>query len=194
MSLWPGCVRYAESADCRRSRCVEWWWGAQRFGVNLVSLMVTLREEGRLPIRVIQWYLQTVHRLKLSTGAIVEAIHAAARKAQPAVAAILQRIRGSPVVHADETGWREDGVNGYVLDLQHSHRAVLSSPGPRQGGGGRGAGRVPRSSRGAGSSMGCWSVTSTPHTTITLVSSSAAGRTCCVTSMSSRHCTLRTPP
>ena len=88
--------------------------GRQRFGVNLVSLMVTLREEGRLPIRVIQWYLQTVHRLKLSTGAIVEAIHAAARKAQPAVAAILQRIRGSPVVHADETGWREDGVNGYV--------------------------------------------------------------------------------
>ena len=84
--------------------------GRQRFGVNLVSLMVTLREEGRLPIRVIQWYLQTVHRLKLSTGAIVEAIHAAARKAQPAVAAILQRIRGSPVVHADETGWREDGA------------------------------------------------------------------------------------
>ena len=66
------------------------------------------------PGRVIQWYLQTVHRLKLSTGAIVEAIHAAARKAQPAVAAILQRILGSPVVHADETGWREDGVNGYV--------------------------------------------------------------------------------
>ena len=27
---------------------------------------------------------------------------------------ILERIRGSPVVHADETGWREDGANGYV--------------------------------------------------------------------------------
>ena len=25
-----------------------------------------------------------------------------------------KRIRGSPVVHADETGWREDGHNGYV--------------------------------------------------------------------------------
>ena len=30
------------------------------------------------------------------------------------VAEMLKRIRGSPVVHADETGWREDGVNGYV--------------------------------------------------------------------------------
>ena len=26
----------------------------------------------------------------------------------------MARIRGSPVVHADETGWREDGHNGYV--------------------------------------------------------------------------------
>lgn len=88
--------------------------GRQRFGVNLMSLMVTLREEGRLPVRSIQWYLRTVHQLKLSVGAIVEAIHRAARQAQPAVAGALERIRGSPVVHADETGWRQDGVNGYV--------------------------------------------------------------------------------
>ena len=26
----------------------------------------------------------------------------------------MERIRGSPVVHADETGWREDGRNSYV--------------------------------------------------------------------------------
>ena len=42
--------------------------GRQRLGVNLVSLIVTLREEGRLPIRSIQQYLQTVHQLKLSVG------------------------------------------------------------------------------------------------------------------------------
>ena len=88
--------------------------GRQRFGVNLVSLIVTLREEGRLPIRSIQQYLQTVHQLKLSVGAIVETIHRVARQARSAVAEMLERVRGSPVVHADETGWREDGVNGYV--------------------------------------------------------------------------------
>ena len=88
--------------------------GRRRLGANLVSLIVTLREEGRLPVRSIQWYLRTVHQLKLSVGAIVGAVHAAARKAQPAVAATLERIRGSPVVHADETGWRQDGANGYV--------------------------------------------------------------------------------
>ena len=47
-------------------------------------------------------------------GAIVSAIHRTAQRAQPAVAAILDRIRASPVVHADETGWRQSGANGYV--------------------------------------------------------------------------------
>ncbi len=88
--------------------------GRQRLGANLVSLIVTLREEGRLPVRTIQWYLRTVHQLKLSLGAIVRAVHQVARQAGPEVGGILERIRSSPVVHADETGWRENGVNGYV--------------------------------------------------------------------------------
>ncbi len=88
--------------------------GQQRRGVNLLSLIATLREEGRLPIRSVQWYLDTVHQLRLSVGAIVSAIHRTAQRAQPAVAAILDRIRASPVVHADETGWRQSGANGYV--------------------------------------------------------------------------------
>ncbi len=96
--------------------------GRQRLGVNpesssgqaLISRIATLREEGRLPIRSIQWYLRTVHQLRLSVGEIVSAIHQTAQQAQPAVAAILDRIRASPVVHADETGWRQSGGNGYV--------------------------------------------------------------------------------
>ena len=93
--------------------------GRQRLGSNVISLIVislitTLREAGRLPIRSIQWYLRTVHQLHLSVGAIVNASHQTAHQAQPAVAELLDRIRPSPVVHADETGWREDGSNGYV--------------------------------------------------------------------------------
>ena len=49
-----------------------------------------------------------------TVGAIVSAIHRTAQRAQPAVAASLDRIRASPVVHADETGWRQSGANGYV--------------------------------------------------------------------------------
>ena len=86
--------------------------GQQRLGVNpesssgqaLISLIAMLREDARLPIGTIQRYLRTVHELRVSRGAIVDAVHRTARKAQGVVAGILERIRGSPVVHADETG------------------------------------------------------------------------------------------
>jgi transposase len=88
--------------------------GQQRLGVNLVGLIVSLREEGRLPIRTIQWYLRTFHQLSLSVGQIVGLLHQTARQAKPKVEAIKQTIRESPAVCADETGWRQNGHNGYV--------------------------------------------------------------------------------
>jgi len=88
--------------------------GRQRLGINLVSLIVTLREEGRLPVRTIQWYLRTFHQLELSVGGIVNVLHQVAHQAEPTVEGIREQVRGSPAVHADETGWREDGHNGYV--------------------------------------------------------------------------------
>jgi len=88
--------------------------GQQRLGINLLSLIAALREEARLPFRTIQRYLDTVHGLRLSVGAIVAATQRVARLAQGVMREIAERVRGSPVVHADETGWREDGHNGYV--------------------------------------------------------------------------------
>ena len=49
--------------------------GRQRLGINLVSLIATLREEGRMPVRTVQWYLRTVHQLHLSEGGIVQVLH-----------------------------------------------------------------------------------------------------------------------
>ena len=88
--------------------------GKQRLGVGLVSLIATLRTEARLPLATIQALLATLYHLKLSVGGITAALHALARAAQPRVHTIRDRIRASPVVHADETGWREEGKNGYV--------------------------------------------------------------------------------
>ena len=70
--------------------------GQQRLGINLVSLIATLREEARLPIGAIQWYLRTVHGLRLSVGAIMAAVHRTAQKAQAAVDRILAQVRGQP--------------------------------------------------------------------------------------------------
>jgi transposase len=88
--------------------------GKQRLGLGLLSLIATLREEGRLPFATIQWYLETVHHLSLSVGAIVAACEHVAAHGKQALEQILERVRASPVVNADETGWREEGRNGYV--------------------------------------------------------------------------------
>ncbi len=88
--------------------------GQQRLGIGLVSLIATLREAGRLPVRTLQWYLEQVHRLHLSVGAIVAASRAVAERGVGELATIRARIRASPTVHADETGWRQNGRNGYV--------------------------------------------------------------------------------
>ena len=115
--------------------------GRQRLGVNLISRIATLREEGRLPIRSIQWYLRTVHQLRLSVGAIVSAIHQTAQQAQPAVAA-----NGGPHPRQPSGPRRRNRLASkweqrLRLDFQHSHRALLPAAGSGQGGGGRSAGR-----------------------------------------------------
>src|SRR3954470_1993487 len=88
--------------------------GRQRLGVGLVSLIATLRIAGRWPYGQIQRYLASVHELRLSPGALVGAVRTVARQGKAAAAQIQAQVRASPVVHGDETGWRENGRNGYV--------------------------------------------------------------------------------
>lgn len=91
--------------------------GQGRISVRVVSLIAYLRTTLRLPIRRICAYLQTLHNLTLSPGAIVALLHQLRRTTQPAVQQLQAIARGSPVVHADETGWREAGRNGFIWTL-----------------------------------------------------------------------------
>jgi transposase len=88
--------------------------GRSRLGVRIASLIAYLRHTLRLPIRRIQVYLQTVHHLRISSGEIVELLHHVRRATQPALERLKAQARASPILHADETGWREGGQNGHV--------------------------------------------------------------------------------
>lgn len=88
-------------------------FGQRRIGLNLASLIITIRDRLRQPIGIIQTYLKLVYQLVLSKGELVELLHAAAQKGEPAYQALWDEIRRSPVVHGDETGGRENGQNGY---------------------------------------------------------------------------------
>ncbi len=85
-----------------------------RLGVRLGALIAYLRTTLRVPIRQIQHYLATVHHLRLSAGGIVELLHRVRQTAAPALDALQAEARASPVLYLDETGWRENGQNGYL--------------------------------------------------------------------------------
>ncbi len=94
--------------------------GQGRLGVRLVSLIATLRTVMRLPIRQIRELLQTLHGVEVSIGEIAEVLHRLVIHAQPVLDGLLVTLRASPAVQADETGWREDGLNGYIWSVSTS--------------------------------------------------------------------------
>jgi transposase len=88
--------------------------GKHRIGVRLMSLLVYLKQRCRMPVRSIQGLLKSLWGLHLSIGEIAEALHAAARFGQGLYEALKEKVRGSPFVHGDETGWREDGKGHWL--------------------------------------------------------------------------------
>jgi transposase len=88
--------------------------GKSRLGVRLASMIAYLRTVMRLPIRQIQAYVRNVHGVTISSGEIVELLHRIKQHVQPTLDALKTEIRAS---QADETGWREDGTNGYIWSV-----------------------------------------------------------------------------
>ena len=89
--------------------------GQGRIGVRVASLVSYLRTPLRLPFRVIQAHLVTLHNLRLSVGELVELTHDVRQPLQPQ-ADQLARPRCSQT-HGDAWGWtrwRENGQNGYA--------------------------------------------------------------------------------
>src|SRR5205085_3707452 len=86
----------------------------QRFGIGVQAEVALLREQCRLPFGVIQNYLKHRFNLRVSVGQLVALVAGVAKRGKALVEELKQQIRGSPVVNGDETGWRENGQNGYV--------------------------------------------------------------------------------
>ena len=88
--------------------------GKARVGVRLMSFIAYLHTVCRVPLRTIKGHLKLIYGLDLGLGELSELLHAVSKAAEPEYVYLLDEIRGSPVVNADETGWREDGINGYI--------------------------------------------------------------------------------
>lgn len=108
-----GCQRWYEAPMDFSSQVL----GQGRIGVRLASMIAYLRTLMRLPLRQIQAVLRDLHGFEVSLGELVELLHRIKAFAQPVLDGLKTALQTSPAVQADETGWREDGQNGYIWSL-----------------------------------------------------------------------------
>lgn len=99
--------------------------GKYRIGINLMGLISTMRVEMRVPLETIQNHLKIFYSLKLSVGEIVKILHIVAGYGKKDYENIKQKLLQSPVIHADETGGRENGKNGYFWNFSNSSLQFL---------------------------------------------------------------------
>ncbi len=98
-----------------RARLDDGSVGQHHFSARTMSLVAFWHHRCRLPLRLIQQVLGTLTGgLHISVGELRKLLDAVASRGKAAYDALKKEIRGSPVVQADETSWREDGQHGYV--------------------------------------------------------------------------------
>ncbi|HEX2311388.1 MAG TPA: IS66 family transposase, partial [Vicinamibacterales bacterium] len=83
---------------------------AVHLGPQAVAFAVLLNKRYGLPYGKIAALLRDRFGLTITRGGLVQAIHRAARQAQPTYDTLCATVRGSPVVTIDETSWRVDAV------------------------------------------------------------------------------------
>lgn len=86
----------------------------RRLGWSVAAEVAVLRTKLRLPLASLQWLLDHHWGLRVSAGALCALSDEAARAGRDAYDGLLAEARASPAIHIDETGWRQDGRNGFI--------------------------------------------------------------------------------
>ncbi|MCK9405299.1 MULTISPECIES: IS66 family transposase [Methanothrix] len=85
-----------------------------KFGNNVIAQATLMRYEDRLPHRKIQDALKRIHGLALSPATIFDLTRRAGEAVRPEYDAILERIRGAPILYVDETGIHVQGEKHWI--------------------------------------------------------------------------------
>jgi len=96
-----------------------------QLGLNALSTAMILRVCYRLPLRQITRLFLQLPGLKISPGAIVKQIKRTAKWLKKQYHRLKWAIRAAGVVHADETGWRTNGQNGYLWTLSTADHTLF---------------------------------------------------------------------
>ena len=88
--------------------------GQRRFGASVQSLVAALNGAFRIPLSQIRRLLFELWGLRISKGELVALVDGVVAAGEKELKGLQEAVRGRPVVNADETGWRQDGQNGWL--------------------------------------------------------------------------------
>lgn len=95
-----------------------------QFGLDTLATVAVMRVCYRLPLRQISRLFAQLPGLKISPGAIVKQINRLGGWLEKQYDRLKFALRLAGVVHADETGWRTDGKNGYLWTLTNADHTL----------------------------------------------------------------------
>jgi transposase len=122
-SGWCGhCRRQVESRN--ENQPPAWDLPHAQLGLNALCTAMMMRVCYRLPVRQVVRLFLDLPGLKISPGAIVKQIKRVGQWLEKQYHRLKLVIRAAGVVHADETGWRTNGKNGFLWTLSTADHTV----------------------------------------------------------------------
>jgi transposase len=114
----PSCRKHVESRAGEQPPAAD--LPQAQLGLNALATAAVMRVCYRLPLRQITGLFAQLPGLKLSAGAIVKQLKRLAKWLEGQYDRLKLALRAAGVVHADETGWRVNGKNGYLWTLTNA--------------------------------------------------------------------------
>lgn len=125
---WGRCVscgRRAQGRDPRQvSDALE--VGAVHLGPGVVCLAGHLNKVGGLSYGKIATLFEEMLSLRVARSTLCRALQRLARRSQPTYQSLIEKIRGSPVVYPDETGWRIGGRGAWLWAFTNRRQTVYT--------------------------------------------------------------------
>lgn len=118
----PGCRRTVESRAPEQPPAAD--VPHAQLGLNALATAAVMRVCYRLPFRQITRLFKHLPGLSISPGAIVKQIKRLGRWLEKQYHRLKLALRLAGVVHADETGWRTNGRNGYLWTLTNADHTL----------------------------------------------------------------------
>lgn len=90
-----------------------------RLGTKALTLILLLKYRLRLPLEKIRESLELQYGLRIRAGALANILQKLGKQLIPEYQRIIEEMKASPTKHADETGWRINGRNGWCWAFLH---------------------------------------------------------------------------